>query len=154
MINFNTCAVTVTYPFEGDAVRNLFLLVCQIHRIQSFQYQESVIHCFAWVAIESFGSSSCVGVQPVKRAVGICNQLSGCGGNVAYSPNGKQCYALSPVAHTDIGNSKMRLYGIIHHVNSRHGTGERNIQPHISPHAVFPQVNRLPVGTGHGQWGK
>ena len=154
MVDFNACAIAVAHPFEGDAVRNLFLLVCQVHRIQSFQYQEPFVHCLARVAIEGFGSGAYVGVQPVEGAVRVRNELSGYGGNIAYGTDGKQRYPLSPVAHGNVGNGEMRFCSIVHYIEACHGTAERDVQPHVCPHAVFPQVNRLAVGTGHRQRGK
>ena len=91
--------VTVGYTFERDAIRYLFLFIRQVHGIQSFQNQKSCIYGFTWVAIESFGGSSCIGVQSVEKAVRVCNQLAVCGRNIACRTNGEQCYTLSSVSY-------------------------------------------------------
>ena len=123
-ISVDARTVTVGYTFERDTIRYLFLFIRQVHGIQSFQNQKSCIYGFTWVAIESFGGSSCIGVQSVEKAVRVCNQLAVCGGNISCRTNGEQCYTLSSVSHTDICDSKMRLRSIVYYIEACHGASE------------------------------
>ena len=116
--------VTVGHTFERDTIRYLFLFIRQVHGIQSFQNQKSCIYGFTWVAIESLGGSSCIGVQSVEKAVRVCYQLAVCGRNISCRTNGEQCYTLSSVSHTDICDSKMRLRSIVYYIEACHGASK------------------------------